>query len=341
MEKVTIVIPFYNAEKYIKTCIKTLQNQTYKNFKAMFIDDGSTDNTVDEIEKINDARFVVLKQLHKGVSAARNLALKNIESKYIAFMDIDDELVPEYFEKLVSDMEKENSDIVLCNYAEVYSNQKKNEIHLPWKDGNLKRDEIEDKLLPLMIGRDKEHECIRGCIWRTFIRLDFYNKYNIKFDEEVDFAEDLLFLLELYNKANKIYIESKILYLYHKNAESTMNQYRVNSLFKNLEFHKKLIEVLKKENIFNKNIERYKENRANMYTVEISNLVRVKNHAEQKQKIAQLREVYVSDNISMQRLENITLGRKISLILLKYKMYNLLLILYTFKEKIRLRSFFK
>lgn len=219
MKKITIIVPFCNAEQYIETCINTLKKQTYQDFRVLFIDDGSTDTTVDKIMKITylDSRFKILKQCHKGVSAARNLGLKNLEGEYIAFMDVDDELCPDYFETLVCDMEREKADIVLCNYADVYADQKKIPIKFPWENQLLKNEDIENQLLPLMIAGDKEQDCIRGCVWRTFIRTDFYKKYNIQFDEEVEIAEDLLFLLELYNKANSIYIESKILYLYYKN----------------------------------------------------------------------------------------------------------------------------
>lgn len=341
MKKITIIVPFCNAEQYIETCINTLKKQTYQDFRVLFIDDGSTDTTVDKIMKITylDSRFKILKQCHKGVSAARNLGLKNLEGEYIAFMDVDDELCPDYFEILVCDMEREKADIVLCNYADVYADQKKIPIKFPWENQLLKNEDIENQLLPLMIAGDKEQDCIRGCVWRTFIRTDFYKKYNIQFDKEVEIAEDLLFLLELYNKANSIYIESKILYLYYKNIGSTMNRYRSDSLKRSLNFHNKLIYLLKKEGIFSKNINRYNENRATMYTTEISNIVRSSSSSNQKEALVKLRRIYMSDNINIWKLKNLTFGRKISLVLLKYRVYYILLILYKIKEKNRLKKF--
>lgn len=89
---ISIIIPFYNAEKYIDRCVKSLQKQTYENFEAIFIDDGSTDNSLGLVKKYKDCRFRVFHQENKGVSAARNLGLSKVTGKYIAFMDVDDEL---------------------------------------------------------------------------------------------------------------------------------------------------------------------------------------------------------------------------------------------------------
>lgn len=140
---VSIIIPFYNAEKYIDVCIQTLQQQTYRNFEALFIDDGSTDETVNKIKRCGDERFKVLQQKHKGVSAARNLGLEHIKGDYIAFMDIDDEVEPEYLKQFVEDIEIKEVDIVLCNYVEVYTDKKRKIVELPWKNEIINKYDIQ------------------------------------------------------------------------------------------------------------------------------------------------------------------------------------------------------
>ena len=120
--------------------------QTYRNFEALFIDDGSTDETVNKIKRCGDERFKVLQQKHKGVSAARNLGLEHIKGDYIAFMDIDDEVEPEYLKQFVEDIEIKEVDIVLCNYVEVYTDKKRKIVELPWKNEIINKYDIQKKL---------------------------------------------------------------------------------------------------------------------------------------------------------------------------------------------------
>ena len=252
-------------------------------------------------------------------------------------MDADDELQEDYFEILVRDIEQENADIVLCNYYEVYITEKKF-IRLPWENVALDCVKIKNDLIPCMIAGSKKQESIRGVVWRTFVRKSFYEKNKIQFDEEVEIAEDLLFLIELYNKATCIYIESAALYLYYKNYNSSMNRYRNDSLNRSVLFHSKLEALLIKENLYTDNIERFQASKAFMYTSEISSLSHINDMKYARLKMKELRELLMEDEILMKTLD-ISVGRKISLLLLEKKCYALLLLIYKYKEIYRLKRF--
>lgn len=118
---ISVIVPVYNAEKYLYTCFKCLQNQTYTHFEVILIDDGSTDKSFEILKKFQkqDGRFKAFTQKNSGVSAARNRGLELSEGEYIAYMDVDDRIKPDYFERLLSDALEHSADIVCCGYEEV------------------------------------------------------------------------------------------------------------------------------------------------------------------------------------------------------------------------------
>lgn len=107
---VSIIMPVYNGEKYIKEAIESIINQTYSNWELLIVDDGSTDNTASIIKEFNDSRIKYMYQKNQGPSAARNKGLDLAEGNYIAFIDADDMYVNEKLEKQVAYLE-ENSDV--------------------------------------------------------------------------------------------------------------------------------------------------------------------------------------------------------------------------------------
>jgi len=115
--KISIIVPVYNVEKYLRECIDSLRNQTYRNIQVVLVDDGSTDASgaiCDEYAAL-DPRFVVIHQENAGVSAARNAALDRCTGRYLGFMDSDDWAEPQMYETLYRGFEKnERVDIVNC-----------------------------------------------------------------------------------------------------------------------------------------------------------------------------------------------------------------------------------
>ena len=111
---ISVVIPVYNREKYIKECIDSVLNQTYQNFEIIIVDDGSTDKTVEIIESINDERIKLFKNNHLGVSEATNFAFKQINGEYIALLDSDDTMISDRLEYQFNYMENnQNIDVIV------------------------------------------------------------------------------------------------------------------------------------------------------------------------------------------------------------------------------------
>ena len=119
MNLVTVIVPTYNTSKYIKKCIDSILNQTFKNIELIVIDDGSTDNTKDIIEKVNDKRLKYVYKENGGVSSARNLGIDLSTGNYIMFVDSDDYIDKDFIEVVHNYATKTECDIVRCGYRNV------------------------------------------------------------------------------------------------------------------------------------------------------------------------------------------------------------------------------
>ena len=116
---VSIIIPAYNAEKYIEQCIDSIISQTYKNIEVIIVNDGSTDNTLAICEKYakEDKRIKIVKKKNEGVSKARNDGIKIATGKYIMFIDSDDYIDDDYIEIMHKNIVEKKADLVVSNYT--------------------------------------------------------------------------------------------------------------------------------------------------------------------------------------------------------------------------------
>ena len=117
VNKISVIVPIYNVEKYIDRCIKSIVNQTYKNLEIILINDGSLDKSgqICDTWESKDNRIKVIHQMNSGVSVARNTGLENATGEYVTFVDSDDYIEPKYCEILKCRLEENNVDIIYCN----------------------------------------------------------------------------------------------------------------------------------------------------------------------------------------------------------------------------------
>lgn len=126
MKKISVIVPVYNTEKYIKKCIRSIIEQTLKEIEIIIVNDGSKDKSLEIIKDLmkQDRRIKLINKENEGVSSARNSGIKMAKGKYIQFIDSDDWIEKEFLEKMYDFAEKENVDIVVSDYYEDYSNGK-------------------------------------------------------------------------------------------------------------------------------------------------------------------------------------------------------------------------
>lgn len=105
MKKVSVILPVYNVEKFVAEAINSVLAQTYTNFEALIVDDGSTDRSIEICQQFTDPRIKIIRQKNRGLSGARNTGIRHAEGEYLAFLDSDDAWLPEKLEKHVAHLE--------------------------------------------------------------------------------------------------------------------------------------------------------------------------------------------------------------------------------------------
>lgn len=205
---VSVVIPAYNTEKYIKSMIESLKEQTYQNLQIIFVDDGSCDGTAKIIKsyQCEDHRVEYYYQKNQGVSIARNNGLKKVKGKKIFFLDSDDTFENDLIESCVNFAIAQNVDAVLYGYADKVSGKKENE-HVFELHGNFRGDQIAKDVIPSFLGHSYEdvNEWLKGkkglrsgkehtALWRIMLDAETIKKNELQFDSLLSLGEDTKFI---------------------------------------------------------------------------------------------------------------------------------------------------
>ena len=139
MTDISVIVPIYNAEKYLNKCIKSLINQTKKELEFILVNDGSTDSSEEIIKSYKDKRIKYYKNENQGIGKTRNFGIDKATGKYIMFLDSDDYLVTDACEEVYKKAETENLDLVVCDFYRI-EEDKKEEIKMPeFKNTTLKK----------------------------------------------------------------------------------------------------------------------------------------------------------------------------------------------------------
>lgn len=223
---VSIVIPAYNTEKYIKECLKSCINQTYKKFEIIFIDDCSNDDTLNiasEILKSSECQYTIIKkQKRKGVSNSRNLGISTARGKYIYFLDSDDLIKDNTLEVLMDIVVENDYKIVYGNYSRNI-NDLKAEIKNDYNIYNTSIYSLKGLLWS-------------GVIWNAIIDLNLIKENSIKFDERLSYGEDLAFKIELLKYVDKVVVLNENLY-YWREVENSLSDATDSSRFIEKEYN--------------------------------------------------------------------------------------------------------
>lgn len=205
---ITVVIPVYNGEKFIKTCLENVLGQSYKNLEIIVVNDGSTDKSA-EIAAQYPVKTVTHEK-NSGLSAARNTGIDNATGDYIHFMDVDDLLNTDFYNAMAKAVVETSSDIACSG---VIHEQEKYKTQLFGKQKTYIS--TKDKLTATYVGK-------WGYVWRYLYRLDFIRQNNLRF-EVGRFVEDLSFSLPSLYFAKKIVVVPGATYLYAFVENSIIN----------------------------------------------------------------------------------------------------------------------
>lgn len=213
MPKLSIIVPVYNVEKYIKRCINSILDQCFENFELLLIDDGSTDNSgkiCDEYAK-KDKRIVCVHQENSGVSAARNKGLDIAKGDYIGFVDSDDYIHKDMYKELIYYLEENDADVSICSMTFVFGNYNKSEENI----GNIK----------VFYGRKACHENLLLNNFGLYVCNKIFKRdlcEQFRFDIKMKVAEDAYFNYLVLKNANRIVKINKGLYFYVQQREGSV-----------------------------------------------------------------------------------------------------------------------
>ncbi len=206
MKKVSIVVPVYNAEKFIEDGINCALKQSYQNFELILVNDGSTDNTLEILNKFkNNKKIKIFNKENGGVYSARNYGIKEATGDYLTFLDADDYFDQDFLQTMVDNIE--DNDILIAGYKQVDVNH------------NLIFDR--NKIL------SKYRQMV---IWSKLYNMEFIKKNNLLF-EPIKICEDIDFSLTAYSKANKIKCISYSGYNCVRNEGSLSNDAKIKKDF--------------------------------------------------------------------------------------------------------------
>lgn len=215
MVKVSVIVPIYNAEKYLKQCLDSIQCQTLKDIEVIMIDDGSTDGS-SEIAKpyLSDNRFSYYYKENEGLAAARADGIERSKGEYIGFIDSDDWIEPDMYEKMYNTATTSDSDIIFCNCIE---NEDGHKFTPDLRTGFFDRTQIKSEILPKTLAYISKEGLKRSIRWSNCLRIyksELLDKNNIRFDRRFRRSQDLQLTYESTLVAQKYYYLGDD-YLYH------------------------------------------------------------------------------------------------------------------------------
>lgn len=223
--KVSIIVPNYNTERYIEECLLSLINQTYKNCEIIIVDDCSTDKSIDICVSF-EQRFSNVKlikhKINKGIEQTRNDGINEASGEWIIFLDSDDTLELNAIELLLNINEFNNVDIIYFAFALVNNNEIFQEIHCKIESKKYNSFEFFNNLfsnIPISI---------ISCIGNKLYRSSLIKKNNIAFDIKYKYNEDLVFAINMLQVANRIGYVDRALYKYLKRTDNSSSSYRPN-----------------------------------------------------------------------------------------------------------------
>lgn len=220
MVDISIIVPIYNSEKYLKKCIDSLVNQTKKEVEFILVNDGSSDNSEKIIKEYNDKRIKYFKNKNQGIGKTRNFGIEKATGKYIMFIDSDDYIDKNACKILYKEIENEKADLIVFDYYRVKKKQNI-EVKIPtFKATNLRKNN--ELLLNINLG---------PC--NKIYRSSLIKSNDIKFEENLKY-EDTLFVVKTIYNASKIVKIDKTLHYYviHDKSETTVRDEKVFDIIK-------------------------------------------------------------------------------------------------------------
>ncbi len=216
---VSIIVPIYNAEQYLRRCVDSILNQEYTDYELLLVNDGSTDASGDICEEYRDRdpRVIVIQKENTGVSDSRNRALDRARGKYLQFLDSDDWITPDATRLFVRAAEEYGCDMVISDFYRVVGERlsPKGDIE---EEGVLTREEFAAHMM------ENPADFYYGVLWNKLYRRDIVEEHKLRMDTDISWCEDFMFNLEYIRYAKVFYALHAPIYYYVKRKGSLASQ---------------------------------------------------------------------------------------------------------------------
>ena len=216
---VSIIVPIYNAEQYLRRCVDSILNQEYTDFELLLVNDGSTDASGDICEEYGDRdpRVIVIQKENTGVSDSRNRALDRAQGKYLQFLDSDDWITPDATRLFVRAAEEYGCDMVISDFYRVVGERLSTKGDIE-EEGVLTREEFAAHMM------ENPADFYYGVLWNKLYRRDIVEEHNLRMDTDINWCEDFMFNLEYIRYAKVFYALHAPIYYYVKRKGSLASQ---------------------------------------------------------------------------------------------------------------------
>ena len=216
---VSVIVPIYNVERYLKKCLESILNQTYNNIEVICVNDGSIDESQSIVDNfLCDRRFTSIKQKNNGISSARNTGIKHTNGRYIMFVDSDDWLHEDCINQCLNEIG--DADIVFFPYMKAFSDrfQKQDLIIDAYNTENLSEQVVLDLIGPSNQALAKPHLLdSKGTVHSKLYTHDVISGLEFVSLNEIGSSEDTLFNISAFSRAKKVRYLDNPLYFYRKN----------------------------------------------------------------------------------------------------------------------------
>ena len=242
MPKVSVIVPIYHKEFFLRKCVSSILEQTEKNIEIILVDDGSTDNSSKICEELvkEDNRIIYKRKENGGASSARNYGRLYASGEYIAFVDPDDCIEKDAYEKMLKS--SNNADIVVGGLVNEIGKKKIFRVMPKNMEGFYEGEEIRKKVLPMFLvyGKNIGKDILLSAMHIFLFKKKYIDEQNIFSDENITYSEDWLFSLEAIFKAKTLSILHNVHYHYISNPLGLTENYNPKVIADYIEVLKKI-----------------------------------------------------------------------------------------------------
>ena len=317
--KISVIVPVYNCAPYVERCIRSILAQTYTDLEIICIDDGSTDDSGNILDKLSceDARIRVIHQKNAGASAARNTGINVATGDLITFVDSDDAIEPDMYETLLPYFDDAHVDIVHCGYKRIHLDGSIKDVN---GTGKVVRQNKYEAAECLIAGR-----MFVGSLWNKLFRSKLF--HSIRMDSQLVINEDVLVLAEILNQTNiSVYLDVGKYHFFERETSVTSVTKQQKKLLDCLAVAERMLDLFQGTSVAQAAEERVLNSRIGLYRWYVMNSLADsrQNRKELAKKIAPI----------LKNRKDISFRQRINYVLMRYApiLYKLM---YSFYDKVR------